>query len=224
MKKLSKISIGLFFIIGIICCKNYKTEETTINGWLYYTNNALTLVPCSDKDITVAITDNTKQLINLYADSLAFYYIGEPVYVELKGELKIPKQKIIVNEATPYHFTAKEVIMLTQQANAPCDCRFCDYSGGGNTPNRWTFDISEIDETITLRDYGAKQSYRFDYTDPEQQGDTLLYKVQNLPIETHIEIKINCLLERGELSSEKEFETWVTLNDKIFRGKAKRCY
>ncbi|MDR1055437.1 MAG: hypothetical protein LBL90_06355 [Prevotellaceae bacterium] len=218
--KLSLVLLGL----TVVTCKNNRSEELTISGLLYYRNDLLTLVPCGEKDALVSIIDNTGNLAALYKDTMQYYYIGEAAYVELKGSLQKPRRKLIQDKPLSYNFTVDRIIYLTKRNNAPHDCLYCDFSGGGYDAE-WTFEISEIEAQITLRNDEAKQSYFFDYVEPIEVNDTLiLYNAQNIPAGNKIEIKIGRLIEVGELSSTKEFPVTIVLNDKQFTGYARQCY
>lgn len=188
---------------NLIGCNSNKTDDVTLSGLLYYRNDASFFVPCNQKDAHVTLIDKTGSLSQIYKNTLQYFYIGEPVYTELKGRLRKEKMKLFDERPQMYTFYVDSVLIVKQRFDADADCVYCDYRGGDG--EQWSFEVSEIDGCITFRSNATQTSLYFDYHEPFTQNDTLIYTAENKVTNNKIEIKINTLLERSDIMDEPSF-------------------
>ncbi len=159
-----------------------------------------TIILCDDS-LSISVVDETKSLDTLI--SKLFPNDPQPIYVEAKGILQ------------PKDFVIKEVFKA-EQKNFRNTCIPYDFWCIGTEPF-WNIQISKIENLIDFYDPMEQKNYHFEYSDPKNEKNRIVYTAKNKTDKIQITIKTEACSD-GMSERTYQHAAEINLNGNSFKG------
>ncbi|MBN8696123.1 MAG: hypothetical protein J0L87_06305 [Bacteroidetes bacterium] len=211
------IFLSILFVASLLSCTNQNADQTappTIDSLVVkrdtslvikdhkgvYNINSNTIILCDDTT-SIPVIDETKSLDTLIQK--LFLNEVQPVYIEVKAIVQ------------PKHFVIKEVFKA-EQKNFRNTCISYDFWCVGTEPF-WNIQISKTENLIDFYDPMEQKNYHFEYSDPKNEKNGIVYTAKNNTDKIQITIKAEACSD-GMSERDYQHAAEINLNGNTFKG------
>jgi uncharacterized membrane protein len=193
---------------------NNEISEQLFKGLLLNNQSEMHFMDCNNNKKYYFVKDETEKLDSFYKSAQFQSYSGEAVYCEVKGIL------LPANNRPNYHdglLTVKSVIKVSPK-NFRNTCIPYEFWGVGTEPF-WSLQISQGENLIDWKEGSREKTYRFKYTAPVVNGNTITYNAAEVEAGKTIQIQIeprSC--SDGMSEMQYEYEMSFTYDKQNYSG------